>query len=238
MIAQQILEKIDILRSWWQTAPLLLTEWQAWEVYNMLYHEEILSLDELETRGISDFLYYDCADKKAKNHGAEKVREHVEKLYQKPAWDLLVALFRHIDVLTDTSANALLRLFEDVPTQLLIIVTSISPQKIIPTLQSRMIMLAPGIISWAINPHQSAVDSYVAGNPEPLFALTLAPSKISKFSRDDALWVVQGLQDALECGTLSTRHARRISDTRVLLETTNTIAKYLIDQLLISLACE
>lgn len=99
-------------------------------------------------------------------------------------------------------------------------------------------MLAPGVVSGGTNPHQDAVNAYVAGNPEPLFSLTLVSSKEAKFTREDALWVVQGLQDAIECGTLSPRHARQISDTRVLLETTNTIAKYLIDQLLISLACD
>ncbi len=183
-------------------------------------------------------MYYDCGDKKNKHHGAEKVREQAEKLYQKPADTILVVLFRHIDILTETSANALLRLFEDVPAQLLIIVTSHAPQKIISTLQSRMIMLAPGVVSGGINPHQDAVNAYVAGNPEPLFGLTLVSSKEAKFTREDALWVIQGLQEAIECGTLSPRHARQISDTRVLLETTNTIAKYLIDQLLISLACD
>lgn len=68
--------------------------------------------------------------------------------------------------------------------------------------------------------------------------MTLAPSKESKFTRDDALWIVQGLQDAVECGKLATKHAKNILTTRIQLETTNTIAKYLIDQLLISLVCE
>jgi hypothetical protein len=46
------------------------------------------------------------------------------------------------------------------------------------------------------------------------------------------------LQNAVLNGTLSTRHAKNIRETRLLLETTNTIAKYLIDKLLISLLCE
>ena len=238
MISQQIIEKIEVLKTGGQTAPLFVTEGQACERYNLIFSSEIDDLDELETRGTTDFVYYDCSDKKNKNHGAEKVREQAEKLYQKPAGNILVVLFRHIDILTETSANALLRLFEDVPSQLFILATSHAPQKIISTLQSRMIMLAPGVVSGGINPHQDAVDAYVAGNPEPLFGLTLVSSKEAKFTREDALWIIQGLQDAIECGTLSPRHARQISDTRVLLETTNTIAKYLIDQLLISLACD
>lgn len=238
MISQQILEKIESVKSGVQTAPLLITESQACEICSLIFSEEIEDLWDLDGRWINDCNYYDCADKERKNHTAAILREHAEKLYQKPNGEILVALFRNIDVLTETSANALLRIFEDVPAQLLIIVTSRSPAKIIPTLQSRMIILAPGSSKWGENPHQVAIDAYVGGNHEPLFALTLAPSKESKFSRDDALWVVQGLQDAITCGKLSTRHARQISDTRILLETTNTIAKYLIDQLLISLACE
>lgn len=245
MISQQILQKIEALRSGWQAAPLLVSEAQAAEICGYLFEEEIETLDELETRWITDFIYYDCADRShrwAEHYKVKVLKEHVEKLYQKPSGSILVALFRNIEALSASgeqkSENALLHLFEDVPSQLLILVTSQSPGKIISTLQSRMIMMDPGGVQWGTNPHQEAIDAYVAGDVEPLFAMTLAPSKESKFTKDDALWVIRGLQEAIKCGTLSPRHAQRISETRVLLETTNTIAKYLIDQLLISLACE
>lgn len=68
--------------------------------------------------------------------------------------------------------------------------------------------------------------------------MTLAPSKESRFTREDALWIVQGLQDAIECGKLPLRHVKKLSETRLQLETTNTIAKYLIDQLIISISCD
>lgn len=68
--------------------------------------------------------------------------------------------------------------------------------------------------------------------------MTLAPSKESKFTRDDALWIIQGLQDAIECGKLPVKHAKSIITARLQLETTNTIAKYLVDQLLISITCD
>lgn len=68
--------------------------------------------------------------------------------------------------------------------------------------------------------------------------MTLAPSKESKFSREDALWIVQGLQDAIEYGKLPVRYAKKLSEARLRLETTNTIAKYLIDQLIISISCD
>jgi hypothetical protein len=68
--------------------------------------------------------------------------------------------------------------------------------------------------------------------------MTLASSKEYKFSREDALCVLQGLQDAIECGTLPVRYAKNIRETRIKLETTNTIAKYLIDQLIITISCE
>ncbi len=150
----------------------------------------------------------------------------------------MIALFRSIEILTDTSANALLHLFEDVPPQVLILVTSRSPQKIISTLQSRMLLIDSGATSRGNNPHQEAIDNFIAGKPEKLFQMTLAPSKESKFTRDDALWIVQGLQDAIEYGRLPVKHANLVLQTRLDLETTNTIAKYLIDQLLISLSCD
>lgn len=245
MISQQILQKIEALQIGWQSAPLLVSEAQAVEICGFLFEEEIETLDELETRWIMDFIYYDCADRSHKwveHYKVKILKDHVLKLYQKPSGSILVALFRNIEALSASgeqkSENALLHLFEDVPSQLLILVTSQSPWKIISTLQSRMIMIDPGSAQWGENPHQSAIDAYIGWNVEPLFAMTLAPSKESKFNKNDALWIIRGLQVAIKCGTLSPRHARRISETQVLLETTNTIAKYLIDQLLISLACD
>jgi len=95
----------------------------------------------MEAKNISDFLWYDCADKTSKNHSVEMVRKFVEKLYKTAAGDIFVALFLNIDILTGNSLNALLKIFEDVPQRLLILVTSQAPEKIIPTLQSRIIRI-------------------------------------------------------------------------------------------------
>lgn len=102
MISQQIIEKIDSLRAGGQTAPLFVTEGQVCEIYEYIFDEEISDLDELSTRGINDFVYYDCADrtqKGAENFRVKVLKEHTEKLYQKPSGDILVALFRNIDAL-------------------------------------------------------------------------------------------------------------------------------------------
>lgn len=107
----------------------------------MLSGREVSHLDELVEQSIQDFLYYDCGNRTEGNHKVKNIREHAEKLYQKPAGNILCAVFRNIDVLTDESANALLRLFEEVPEQVLILVTSQSPQKIIPTLLSRILLI-------------------------------------------------------------------------------------------------
>lgn len=236
MLSQQILTTIASLRAGGNSAPVLVSEGHACEIVSQVFELDILDLDELAERGVMDFLYYDCADRENDSHKADTVRKHVEKLYQKPSEDIFVALFRNIDSLTETSANALLRIFEDVPSQVMIIVTSRSPARIISTLQSRMLMIDGAVASMEENPHIAAVEAYVSGDPQPLFSLTL--HKDRKFTRDDALWIIRGLQDAITYGTLNPRHARRIGETQIALETTNTIAKYLIDQLLISLACE
>lgn len=238
MLSNQIISTLDVLKSGGQSAPLLLSEIHICEVFEVVYGEQISSLDDVEERGISDFLYYNCGDKENGHHKAENVREFAQKLYQKPAGDILMVIFRHIDILTDTSANALLRVFEDVPAQVLILMTSASPAKIIPTLLSRTLIIDGETTLRGTNPLQESIDAFVNGKPEALFRMTLAPSKESKFTRVEALWVIQGLQDAVEYGTLPTRHAKSIRETRLKLETTNTIAKYLIDQLLITISCE
>ena len=238
MLSNQILTIIADLRLGRESAPLLLSEKHICEVWEYISWSELLSLDELVGRSITDLLFYDCSDKTAGNHKADNIRKQSEKLYEKPAGDLLVAIFRHINILTDTSANALLRVFEDVPSQVLILVTSTAPQKIISTLLSRMLVIDGSAHIRRDNPLQAQIDEFLRGKSESLFSLTLAPSRESGFDREDALWIVQGLQDAIECGKLSVRHAKKVGETRIFLETTNTIAKYLIDQLLISLSCE
>ena len=161
MLSNQITSIISALRGGDISAPLLLSEMHVCEVFDVLYGTETLALEELAERGINDFLYYDCSDKDAGNHKAEQVREHALKLYQKPSGDIFVAIFRNIEILTDTSANALLHLFEDVPPQVLILVTNRSPQKISSTLQSRMLILDSGALSRGENPHREAIDAFL-----------------------------------------------------------------------------
>lgn len=102
MISQQIIEKIDVLRAGGQVAPLFITEGQACDIYNFIFGADIEELDELTTRGINDFIYYDCADRSTRgseNFKVKILKEHTEKLYQKPSGDILVALFRNIEAL-------------------------------------------------------------------------------------------------------------------------------------------
>ena len=79
---------------------------------------------------------------------------------------MFVAVFLNIDALTMNAHNALLRVFEDVPQRLLILVTSQTPEKIIPTLQSRIVTLDTEGIQRGINPFQDAIDDFVTGHPE------------------------------------------------------------------------
>ncbi len=234
MLSERITSIIETLRSGGQSAPLLVSEGTACDVINDIFDIEITSLEESQEKSMTDFLWYDCADRASKNHGVEKTRAFTEKLYQTPAWDIFVALFLNLDALTMNAHNALLKVFEDVPQRLLILVTSQTPEKIIPTLQSRIITLGSEGIQRGENPLQGAIDDFIVGRPEGLFALTLG----KEFKKEQALWVVAWLQNAVLSGTLSSRNAKYIRETRLALETTNTIAKYLIDQLLISLLCE
>jgi hypothetical protein len=203
-----------------------------------VHHETIEDLNLLATRWITDFYYYDCADRTSGNHKAEQIRNFILALSQKPSNDLQIILFRHIETLTEVSAHALLHIFEDVPNRTLILTTSVSPTKILPTLLSRMVILDNEKVLQLNNPLQNQVDDFIDWNPESLFRMTLAPSKESKFTQGEALWVIQGLQDAISCGRISTQHAKTLRNTRIQLENTNTIPKYLIDQLLIHISCD
>lgn len=58
--------------------------------------------------------------------------------------------------------NALLKVFEDVPQRLLILVTSQTPEKIIPTLQSRIITIDTEGILRGENPFQNEINAFVA----------------------------------------------------------------------------
>lgn len=234
MLSERISRIIETLKSGGQSAPLLVSEQTVCDVISELFRVDINTLDDLEEKSIADCLWYDCSDKDAKGHKVEFVRKFVEKLYQKPAGDIFVAIFLNIDALAEASYSSLLKVFEEVPSQVLILVTSSSPEKILPTLQSRIITLDTEGVSREHNPLGSAVENFISGHPEALFALTLGKD----FKKEQALWVVTGLQNAVLNGTLPMRNAKDIRETRLLLETTNTIAKYLIDKLLISILCE
>ena len=114
----------------------------------MIFATDITTLDELAERSIADLLYYNTLDGSdgAQNYKIKPLKEFVQKLHQKPSGEILVVIFRNFELFSTksalvTSANSLLKVFEDVPPSLLIMVTSPAPQKIIPTLLSRMILV-------------------------------------------------------------------------------------------------
>lgn len=238
MLSQQIKDIILSLQSGGQSSPLLVSDVIIAEICTTLLHIEVSELDELASRGVTDLLYYDCADRDARHHSVESIRDHSQRLYHGPSGDVLVSIFRHIDALTPNAANALLRVFEDVPQRVLILITSQSPQMILATLRSRIIQMSHTIAITSENPLQSVIDDYLAGDPSGILELTLSSGKESKFGTEDALDFVRGLQKALKHGKLPLKHAGKLAQTLIYLETSNTPAKYLIDQLIISLTCE
>ena len=82
MLSQQIKDIILSLQSGGQASPLLVSDETLCEICATVLDVDISELDELASRGITDMLYYDCADRDAKHHRVEAVREHTQKLYQ------------------------------------------------------------------------------------------------------------------------------------------------------------
>ncbi len=161
MLSERIAHIIETLKSGGQSAPLLVSEQMVCDIVSELFRVEISTLNDLEEKGIADCVWHDCSDRSSGNHNAKIVRKFVEKLYQKPAEDILVALFLNIDSLAETAYSSLLKVFEDVPNQVLILVTSPSPEKILPTLQSRIITLDTEGINREQNPLETAVKDFV-----------------------------------------------------------------------------
>jgi DNA polymerase III gamma/tau subunit len=161
MLSEKILSIIETLKSGGQSAPILVSEETVCEIVTSLFGIDTHSVRQIKEKSIVDFLWYDCADTKSKNHGVEKIRKFVEQLYQKPSEDICVALFLNLDSLTMNAHNALLKVFEDVPQRLLILVTSQILEKIIPTLQSRMIKIDNDNLIRGENPYQNALDDFI-----------------------------------------------------------------------------
>jgi DNA polymerase III gamma/tau subunit len=166
MNKERIAHTIETLKSGGQSAPLLVSEETVCTVIRDIFGIEETSIEDIKDKSLTDFLWYDCADKKSESHKVKFVREFVEKLYQKPVGEIFVVLFLNIEILTPESYNALLNIFEEVPQRLLILVTSQTPEKIIPTLQSRIISLDTEGIHRGENPFQETIDSFVLGRPE------------------------------------------------------------------------
>lgn len=148
MLSNQITSIVEAVKSGGQSAPVLLSEIHTCEVCNTLFGTDITTLDDLAERTITDLLYYNTLDGSdgAQNYKIKPLKEFTQKLHQKPSGDILIVIFRNFELFSTksalvSSANSLLNIFEDVPTNLLIIVTSPAPQKIIPTLLSRMILI-------------------------------------------------------------------------------------------------
>ena len=177
MLSNQITTHIAQIQSGIPSAPLLLSEAHVCEILSLLFDQEIEDISTLSFGGLTDVYLYDCGDRDNELHKVGPLREFVQKLYQKPQGDILVAIFHHLDILREETSAVLLRLFEDVPKGLCILITSQSPQKLLPTIVSRIIVVDGETALKKENPLRDVVQEYLEGRPEKIFSLTLKSSK-------------------------------------------------------------
>lgn len=227
-------QTIETVRKQWQQAPLLVTEESACKCITYITGVQEVTLTDYLDRWITDCLIYNCTDKKRKKHSVEEIRKFIPFLYEKPAHDILLVIFHELHLLSEPAQNALLKIFEDIPTNVLILITSTAPNRIITTLLSRIIILEQDRQNPEEDQIAHLINSWIDGDVAPLIQFTFEKD----FRKEQALHIVQSLQNAILRGKISPSHSHLVSTTQKTLETTNTIPRYIIHSLLTSLLCE
>ena len=169
-------------------------------------------------------------DKKA--FRIEDARRFIELTSVRGYAELTIFLLRDIDTATPEAANSLLKILEDTPENTLILITAQSHEWILDTIQSRTIFLSSNVVN-QINLEDElifAISSYLQGEKGPLLILLYK----TKYERSMALAIVREYFQQWK-HSLSSEILTKIQESILLLSSSNTSPRYILDTIFITL---
>lgn len=162
----------------------------------------------------------------------EDVRLFQSKLSLRPT-GIQICLITDIDLITVQAANGLLKTLEEVPPYRIFLATTDNPRILLPTIQSRMILLTTDRESYeSLDP--ILIEHIQAWTPHNTSDL-IAACYTTKWEKHSALACIREISRVILRKYPNPRGAQAIAESLSLLHQTNTQPKIAIDRVIIAL---
>ena len=222
-----LLEKFESGHS---VPPIVLSNEDSVTVVNTLKKTNFLDLYEMRKEYIDGVFFFENETGTIK---IEQTRNIIERSSKRASSGYDIFIIERIDTLTLAAANSLLKLFEEVPSNILILLTSDSGREaMIDTLASRVVFISSNIHNTTLDSAiREKIDVYFdAGDLAPLLSF-LAKEKLEK---SEYLGILIALKDRVLSGDIKKLETiEKIESGIISLSSTNANPRWVVDEIVL-----
>lgn len=212
--------------------PVILSDEDVTTVVNTLKKTHFIDLYEMRKQYVDSVFFFENETGTIK---IERTREIIEQSSKRSSSGYDIFIIERIDTLTLAAANSLLKLFEEVPSNILILLTSDSGREsMIETLASRVVFISSNTHRPVLDTNIiSKIDDYFdAGDSAPLLSY-LATSKLEK---PEYLGILIALKDRILSGDIKNPDTiGKIESGIITLSSTNANPRWVVDEVVLGL---
>ncbi|EKD29629.1 MAG: hypothetical protein ACD_78C00332G0004 [uncultured bacterium (gcode 4)] len=212
--------------------PVVLSNEDVTTVVNTLKKTHFLDLYDMRKQYIDGVFFFENETGTIK---IERTREIIEQSSKKSSSGYDIFIIERIDTLTLAAANSLLKLFEEVPSNILILLTSDSGREaMIETLASRVIFISSNIHKSTLDASiREKIDAYFDAGDSAPFLSFLA---ISKLEKSEYLGILIALKDRILSGDIRNPDTmRKIESGIITLSSTNANPRWVVDEVVLKM---
>ncbi|NDK19515.1 hypothetical protein GW819_01605 [Candidatus Gracilibacteria bacterium] len=210
--------------------PVVLSNEDVTTVVNTLKKTHFLDLYEMRKEYIDGVFFFENETGVIK---IEQTRNIIEQSSKRSSSGYDIFIIERIDTLTLAAANSLLKLFEEVPSNILILLTSDSGREaMIETLASRVIFISSNILHTSLdsNIREKINDYFDAGDSAPFLSF-LAKEKLEK---GEYLAILIALKDRVLSGDIKNLETiEKIESGIITLSSTNANPRWVVDEVIL-----
>lgn len=221
---------LDIFLDWKSIQPILCRENEIVNVINYLNSINLATFDELRDNIYNNIFLFETEDKTFK---IEQTREIIEKASIKPADKFNIFIIHEIDKLSLWASNSLLKLLEDVPTWLLILLTTKSKDDLLDTIKSRILDFWSDEISYEISyENREVIDAFFSWDKMRINDIVFW----ERIDKSQYIAILEYILHKLKSGrSYSEELVDNILHWIEQINTTNTNPKYIFDSIILEL---
>lgn len=226
---KELLKILNNFLEWNNVQPILCSEDTIIVIINHLNRINLSSIQEFRDEVHQNIFLFETEDKTFK---IEKTREIIEKSSIKPGENFNIFIIREIDKFSIWASNSLLKLFEDVPERLIILLTTSAKNNLLETIKSRILdFWSDEVIYELSESNKSIIDDFFNGNKSRIIDLVFW----DKIERNEYIAILEYILHKLKYNNSGTTIITKILNWIKSIHTTNTNPKYILDTIILEL---